>query len=79
MTYDTTINLEQATKLLASALHAGLDIYTHLRNRARTIAEAKPATAFIPAPATPAPVAAAIPPAPVYENDEDFLASLSLR
>ena len=70
----------EATDLAALHTHAanrGEVLQVRFLQLCREVAGTAPTTAFIPAPV--APVAAAIPPAPVYENDEDFLASLSLR
>lgn len=67
--------LTRTEDLLAALTAAGL-----LPTATRQPAVESPAVlSALGLPATPAPVAAAIPPAPVYENDEDFLASLSLR
>ena len=82
MTYTLTLTPYLAAQLAACCLHAGLDVRNifpaHISGHtAPTPAAESPAV--LPALGLPAPVAADIPPAPVYENDEDFLASLSLR
>lgn len=85
MTYTLTLTPYLAAMLDAACRSTGLDtlnIFPSVLNRSgyTTPAAVLPTQHPAATTATPvAPVAAAIPPAPVYENDEDFLASLSLR